>query len=163
MGKGARDRRPARTILGNLVGELRRGASMTQEDVADAMGMSQEWVSQLERGVVKVPPVATLARLADVLGGNVEDFVIAAGMARNESGARRVVEAAVPPRRPAAEDRPADRSAKDELWEMVEGMTVEEAEEVLYDAKRTLRLLRRAGPQTLRETPPPAPGLPAQR
>jgi transcriptional regulator with XRE-family HTH domain len=78
--------------LRDLIRAERDRLGMTQEELAEAIGMSQRWVSSAERGEIKQPKVSTLTRLARVFGRDVADLVIAAGLAGSRSGAQAVAE-----------------------------------------------------------------------
>ncbi|MEV6651751.1 helix-turn-helix domain-containing protein [Streptomyces sp. NPDC051219] len=54
--------------IGQRVKELRRQVGMSQADLATAMGRSESWVSQVERGVQPVERLSVLQALADALG-----------------------------------------------------------------------------------------------
>ncbi|MFD5099355.1 helix-turn-helix domain-containing protein [Streptomyces albidochromogenes] len=58
---------------GQRIKELRRQAEMSQSDLATAMGRSESWVSQVERGVQPVERLSVLQALADALGVSVHD------------------------------------------------------------------------------------------
>ncbi|MEN1887952.1 helix-turn-helix domain-containing protein [Streptomyces mirabilis] len=58
---------------GQRIKELRRAAGMSQADLATAMGRSESWVSQVERGVQPVERLAILQGLADALGVSVRE------------------------------------------------------------------------------------------
>ncbi|UQI49579.1 helix-turn-helix domain-containing protein [Streptomyces sp. HU2014] len=58
---------------GVRIKELRRQAEMSQTDLAAAMGRSESWVSQVERGVQPVERLSVLQALADALGVSVRD------------------------------------------------------------------------------------------
>ncbi|MFF7530687.1 helix-turn-helix domain-containing protein [Streptomyces bobili] len=58
---------PAPTT-GQRIKELRRAVGMSQSDLATAMGRSESWVSQVERGVQPVERLSILQALADALG-----------------------------------------------------------------------------------------------
>lgn len=79
------------TPLGELVKTRRKDLNMTQEELADKVGMSQRWVSNLETGGVKRSRIDTLQQLSVALSLPLDDLVIAAGMAESVSAARRVV------------------------------------------------------------------------
>ncbi|MER6526794.1 helix-turn-helix transcriptional regulator [Streptomyces sp. NPDC001508] len=59
--------------LGQRVKELRRDAGMSQSDLAAAMGRSESWVSQVERGVQPVERLSVLQALADALNVSVRE------------------------------------------------------------------------------------------
>lgn len=59
--------------LGRRVKELRRAAGMSQSDLAAAMGRSESWVSQVERGVQPVERLSILQALADALKVSVRE------------------------------------------------------------------------------------------
>ncbi|MEV5280756.1 helix-turn-helix transcriptional regulator [Streptomyces sp. NPDC052811] len=62
------------TALGPKVKELRRAAGMSQSDLAAAMGRSESWVSQVERGVQPVERLSVLQALADSLNVSVREL-----------------------------------------------------------------------------------------
>ena len=62
-------------LIGARVGELRRRSGLTQQQVADAVGLSVESMSRLETGRT-VPSVRRLADIADELGVELRDFFI---------------------------------------------------------------------------------------
>ncbi|MFJ8779767.1 helix-turn-helix domain-containing protein [Streptomyces sp. NPDC102476] len=59
--------------VGLRVKELRHAAGMSQSDLAAAMGRSESWVSQVERGVQPVERLSILQALADALNVSVHD------------------------------------------------------------------------------------------
>lgn len=59
--------------LGRRVAELRRARKLTQEQLAEAVGCSVEFISLVERGV-NAPSVAGLADFAKVLKVEVKDL-----------------------------------------------------------------------------------------
>ncbi|KFG02275.1 transcriptional regulator [Streptomyces scabiei] len=59
--------------VGQRVKELRRAAGMSQSDLAAAMGRSESWVSQVERGVQPVERLSILQGLADALNVSVRE------------------------------------------------------------------------------------------
>ncbi|AZP18263.1 helix-turn-helix domain-containing protein [Streptomyces aquilus] len=59
--------------FGQKVKDLRREVGMSQSDLAAAMGRSESWVSQVERGVQPVERLSVLQALADALKVSVRD------------------------------------------------------------------------------------------
>lgn len=59
--------------LGQRIAELRRSRKLTQEQLAEAMHCSVEFISLIERGV-NAPSVAGLEKLANVLKVEVRDL-----------------------------------------------------------------------------------------
>jgi transcriptional regulator with XRE-family HTH domain len=53
--------------IGNQVRELREDALMTQEELAEAAGITKDQVSRIERGA-QSPRFRTIKKLADALG-----------------------------------------------------------------------------------------------
>jgi transcriptional regulator with XRE-family HTH domain len=53
--------------LGGAIAAQRRALKLTQERLAERLGTSPEWISQVERGVGR-PSVDMLLKLADALG-----------------------------------------------------------------------------------------------
>lgn len=58
-----------RKLVGRNVARLRREKGLTQEEVAERSGFSQQYLSSLERGR-RNPTVITLYELAQALGVN---------------------------------------------------------------------------------------------
>jgi transcriptional regulator with XRE-family HTH domain len=59
------DQTPLATVVGKAIAYRRVMANLTQEDVAERLGIGQEAISRMERGVAS-PTVARLADLADI-------------------------------------------------------------------------------------------------
>jgi len=59
--------------LGKRVADLRRGAGLSQAQLAEQLGVATETISRLERGAT-VPSLATVERLARVLGTDLADL-----------------------------------------------------------------------------------------
>ncbi|MGB3331147.1 MAG: helix-turn-helix transcriptional regulator [Thermomicrobiales bacterium] len=96
------------TTLGEYVQQRRLERGLTQIDLAEAVDMSQRWVSDLERGVIKTIKPRMLRNVADALGVRPEDLVLAAQLATTEAGAQRIIET-VPATNPL--DSPALRAS----------------------------------------------------
>jgi len=62
-------------LIGARVAELRKKAGMTQQEVADAIDLSVESMSRLERGHT-MPSVRRLTDIANELGVELRDFFI---------------------------------------------------------------------------------------
>ncbi|MDT0265366.1 helix-turn-helix transcriptional regulator [Streptomyces sp. DSM 44915] len=60
-------------LTGRRLAELRRARGLTQQDVADRMGVTKGRVSQIERGQVSGQDV--LARFATALGGRLHQAI----------------------------------------------------------------------------------------
>jgi DNA-binding XRE family transcriptional regulator len=54
--------------IGLLIRDTRKEAGLTQKEIADRMGISQQVISRLEKGEVDNPTIDTLSRIADVAG-----------------------------------------------------------------------------------------------
>jgi transcriptional regulator with XRE-family HTH domain len=61
--------------LGPRIREIRRGNNVTLRALADAAGVSESFVSQVERGVAN-PSMASLSRMADALGTNLASLFV---------------------------------------------------------------------------------------
>ena len=57
---------------GNRLADLRRGARLTQEQLADRIGVDQPRVSRIERGDLARTEVGSLAAYAEAMGGTLE-------------------------------------------------------------------------------------------
>lgn len=71
------DEAQLRNNLGRTIATHRRARGLTQEKLAEVVGVSTEWVSQLERGV-GLPSLDGLARLAEALGTDAPALLTAA-------------------------------------------------------------------------------------
>lgn len=60
-------------VTGRRLAELRRARGLTQQDVADRMGVTKGRVSQIERGRISGQEV--LARFATALGGRLHQAI----------------------------------------------------------------------------------------
>ncbi|MGI8406021.1 MAG: helix-turn-helix domain-containing protein [Thermomicrobiales bacterium] len=78
--------------LGEMVRARRLQLNWTQEDLAERVGKTQRWVSNLELGNVGQSRIATLKALSATLGIDIEDLVIAAGQATSKHGARAIAQ-----------------------------------------------------------------------
>ena len=56
-----------RKLVGRNAARLRKAADLTQEQLAERAGMSQQYISDLERGLCN-PTIVTLYELATALG-----------------------------------------------------------------------------------------------
>lgn len=101
--------------LGALVQRRRLQLSMTQEQLAAAVGRSQRWMSNLETGGVKRPHFETLAALAKALELDMADLILAVRYTESEVIARRLAE------EQAAYDNGESDNPKAHLRAMVEG------------------------------------------
>lgn len=86
--------------LGALVRETRLDRGMTQIDLADAVEMSQRWISDVERGHTQLPRPDKLKKLSEALHRDLIDFYIAAGVATDSPLVARLIADAEPPERP---------------------------------------------------------------
>ena len=63
----------------NRLADLRRGARLTQEQLADRIGVDQPRVSRIERGDLARTEVGSLAAYAEAMGGTLELVVHISG------------------------------------------------------------------------------------
>ena len=61
--------------IGKRVAELRGRAGLTQQRLADLVGVSVETISRLERGVT-IPSVVKLCEIADKMGFRLKDMFV---------------------------------------------------------------------------------------
>lgn len=80
-----------RTPLGDLVMHRRRELGLTQQELSQRAGMSQEWVSTLERGRIHQPRVTALRALARELRLPADELVVAVGVTQSRQVARSIV------------------------------------------------------------------------
>lgn len=72
-----------RKLVGRNFARLRRDKELTQEQVADRSGLSQQYISDLERGR-RNPTVITLYELAQALGVSHVELVLPEERGRRE-------------------------------------------------------------------------------
>jgi transcriptional regulator with XRE-family HTH domain len=78
--------------LGRRIRSVRRARHLTLKDAADAAGISESFLSQVERGLAN-PSVATLRRIADALQEHITSFFVGeapGGMLVRKSARRRM-------------------------------------------------------------------------
>lgn len=80
------------TTLRDLVRASRIERGMTQTELAEAVGMSQRWLSNLETGNIDMPRPDTMRRLSDALALPLADLYVAAGRAKTKAEAERIAE-----------------------------------------------------------------------
>ncbi len=73
-----------------MVRDARRAKELNQIELAERVGMSQRWISDIERGVTEIPRLDALHRLARVLEIDVADLIYAGNLASSKAGARRL-------------------------------------------------------------------------
>lgn len=71
---GVREPKPESIAVGKRIRELRHFASMTLRELAERTGLSQPYLSQLEKGVA-APSIVTLYALSEVFGVPPGDFL----------------------------------------------------------------------------------------
>lgn len=71
--------------LGGRLRQLREAAGLTLAEVADRSGFGKGYLSRIETGL-KVPPIATLSRIASVLGADASSLLSKAGLKTNWHG-----------------------------------------------------------------------------
>jgi transcriptional regulator with XRE-family HTH domain len=67
-------------MLGDWIKEQRERCELSQQEVADAIGVRQSYVSRLEKNKAQRPSPEVLSRLAATFGASVEDAYQAAGL-----------------------------------------------------------------------------------
>ncbi len=82
---------PIQPSVGEKIKAARKAKGWTQVDLAARAGLSQRWVSDIERRDTKSPRLTTLIALAEVLDLDVADLVISAEMAKSRSEAQRLI------------------------------------------------------------------------
>lgn len=76
--------------VGDLVRIARLGKNWTQDYLAEVVGMSQRWVSSLERNDVVLPRTAVLRRLSTSLEIPLPDLFLAGRVAQTRSEAEQI-------------------------------------------------------------------------
>lgn len=65
--------------LGSLIRERRLRVDMSQQELADRLGMTREWLTRLERDEIRQPNVDLLNRLSRIIPVGILEIVIAVG------------------------------------------------------------------------------------
>ena len=73
-----------KSLFGQRVQELREERGLTQEQLAEAAGLSVEYVSKIERGLAS-PSFSVIARLIEVLEGSPHEL-FQLGTGKNRQG-----------------------------------------------------------------------------
>ena len=60
--------------VGENIKRLREGAGLTQQELADKVGVGRTWIAQIERGA-KCPSIVFSAELAQVLGCSIDELL----------------------------------------------------------------------------------------
>ena len=60
--------------MGALIARLRKEKGMTQQELADRLGVTDKAVSKWERGLA-CPDIASLPQVAEILGVNVDELL----------------------------------------------------------------------------------------
>jgi FMN phosphatase YigB (HAD superfamily)/DNA-binding XRE family transcriptional regulator len=63
------------TALGRAIGDARRGASLTQQQLCERLDISYSALTKIERGAIKAPSVFTVAQIAQICGTSVESLL----------------------------------------------------------------------------------------
>jgi transcriptional regulator with XRE-family HTH domain len=63
-----------RKLVGDNCARIRKAKGMTQEELSDRSGLSQQYLSDLERGK-RNPTIVTIYHIAQALGVSHEDLV----------------------------------------------------------------------------------------
>lgn len=133
-----------RLSLGQTIASRRIELGLTQVEVSERVGMSQEWVTKVETGRIGRPRIPSLIALADVLQLDPDDLVMLAGYATGRSGAASLVaesraddEPAIPPHMRASFLRAGDLSPeKQELLKRMIDTWYEDDQKLLEQMKR---------------------------
>ncbi len=67
------------TALGRLIGQLRESRDMSKQALADRVGVSRGYISQLEAGADKTPSRDVIFNLAEAFGVGPGELLLAAG------------------------------------------------------------------------------------
>lgn len=88
-----------------MVREKRLERGLSQEELAELVGMSQGWVAKIESGEIKYPRRKTLERMAFALSVSFTELLIASGYATTRAEAERLAETPEPTSRPSIGER----------------------------------------------------------
>ncbi len=79
-------------LLRDIVRDARHRRGLTQESLAELVGMSQRWVSAMETGDIDMPRSDTMQRLSNTLDIPIADLYVAGRWAQTREEARRIAE-----------------------------------------------------------------------
>ena len=135
--------------LRDLVRHARKERGLTQVEFAEAVGMSQRWVSDLEGGVIGLPRFSTLSRMSEALHVPISDLYIAGGVARTKEEADRVAEsqAVLKPLILRGTTIPAEDALFEVLMLGAENLSPERQLRLLERLERAIRLRRESDEQ----------------
>lgn len=83
------EERALAAAVGRAIAQKRVEAGMTQEVVAERLGLQREAVARVERGTA-VPTVVRLIKLADLFGCQIDDLLVE-GSTRTDDQAKMIV------------------------------------------------------------------------
>lgn len=72
--KAVVQKEPINHVIGRAIAKYRKAAGLSQEQLAEALGLRNEAVSRMERGIV-VPTVERLMEMAEIFGCPLADLV----------------------------------------------------------------------------------------
>lgn len=78
--------------LAQIIRGKRAERGDSQEEFAEFIGMSQEWVTKIENGAPITPRTATLQKLSARLDVPIETLYLATNIAKTLAGAKRIAE-----------------------------------------------------------------------
>ncbi|OPG72039.1 transcriptional regulator [Pseudomonas ogarae] len=78
-------RHPTQAQIGRMIAKHRSERNLTQEEVAERLGVGSEAVSRLERGVVELS-VVKLMQLADIFGCRMDELLTESSNRPNDQG-----------------------------------------------------------------------------
>lgn len=73
-----------RVVLGNNISKFRKLRKMTQQELADAIGMERTSLSQIENGLYN-PKAETMKRISDVLKASIGDIFFNPSVLKTET------------------------------------------------------------------------------
>lgn len=73
-----------------MIRDARRAKQLSQIELAEKVGMSQRWISDIERGVTEIPRLDALHRLGHILDIDVADLIYAGNLSSSKEGAQRL-------------------------------------------------------------------------
>lgn len=114
------------TPFAKLIQQARESKAMTQQELAEAMGVSRGYIGQLETGLIKRPRPRYIALLEKHLGLTKEEILRAQGQLGPQASIDLVAEVRRIARIPDVEDRVSElEQLSPELLEIIESLAVD--------------------------------------
>lgn len=109
---------PLALLVGNRIKQFREAKGWLQQDLADRLGVSQKWISDLERGAT-TPQVDTIAKVAHALSVEPYELFLTASRSSgtSETDKRKILSTL----------KRCNPKSRESIWRVLETLTEYEA------------------------------------